>query len=751
MLARSLWLAFALAALGLWASLLPQVTFTSASSGDPEGDVLVAWPGWGVQQDLGPVSGTLGRFRIWVSSETERDDVTVWASLVDASTREVLRQTFIEATAGYIPVPRTLIFTSYVVPEGQRLLLQLQVRLSERSHVIYRLAGPQPGISNLMLNGVPDSGSGPLAFAHLETGSGLRAAVVGEPAERLRFGVAVVLGVLAVLAHPRVMPGLRRMGAAGWRLARLPATSRRRLVRPHAERAVGESPTLFGRVLATPWYPWPAAAIPILHFLTSNPLHFAPIEAVVPLGIALVVVTASVVSLRFGLKDWHRPATATTAVTAVFFAYGHVERALDGSVDERVLVAGAVMLGAAAVSAAVRPGQSVARATQFLNLASAVLLMFPAASLVGSLAASLGRPPAAESVTVEYLASHLLPAGLPAATAERPDIYYIILDEYSRHDALEDFDNQSFLHELERRGFYVASDAISNYTQSIRSIPSSLNMSYLDGLGQRNPATRDDLVDLARSHALGAILKQLGYTYIHLESGFIATDNPPIADISIAFTPGGTIVNKGMEVSREHDAASDKSLVSGAFIRALLQTTALQPLVGYRFLRGESEPYDFSSPHRTIDMFSFLANPIDVDSPTFVFAHINKPHSPESFDQYGNYIVSDNPKSGFDDHHDPSVPSAYVGQVIYINSLVLRAVDGILQNDDQSPIIVIAADHGRYRPGIPKHYILAAFHLPEGGNNALYPSISSVNHFRYILDYYFDLDLGLLEDRMVKD
>ena len=113
------------------------------------------------------------------------------------------------------------------------------------------------------------------------------------------------------------------------------------------------------------------------------------------------------------LKDWHRPAAATTAVTAVFFAYGHVERALDGSVDERVLVAGAVMLGAAAVSAAVRPGQSVARATQFLNLASAVLLMFPAASLVGSLAASLGRPPAAESVTVRRPRLSLAAGGTP--------------------------------------------------------------------------------------------------------------------------------------------------------------------------------------------------------------------------------------------------------------------------------------------------------------------------------------------------
>ena len=29
-----------------------------------------------------------------------------------------------------------------------------------------------------------------------------------------------------------------------------------------------------------------------------------------------------------------------------------------------------------------------------------------------------------------------------------------------------------------------------------------------------------------------------------------------------------------------------------------------------------------------------------------------------------------------------------------------------------------------------KNHILAAFHLPYGGNDVLYPSISSVNHFR---------------------
>ena len=61
-------------------------------------------------------------------------------------------------------------------------------------------------------------------------------------------------------------------------------------------------------------------AIPILHFLTSNPVHFAPIAVVVPLAVALAVVTGSVVSLRLTLKDWHRPAAATAGVTVICFA-----------------------------------------------------------------------------------------------------------------------------------------------------------------------------------------------------------------------------------------------------------------------------------------------------------------------------------------------------------------------------------------------------------------------------------------------
>ena len=42
--------------------------------------------------------------------------------------------------------------------------------------------------------------------------------------------------------------------------------------------------------------------------------------------------------------------------------------------------------------------------------------------------------------------------------------------------------------------------------------------------------------------------------------------------------------------------------------------------------------------------------------------------------------------------------------------------------------------------------ILNAYHLPRGGETALYPEITPINSFRVILDYYFAADLGLKPD-----
>ena len=736
---------FVLAALGLCASLAPQVTYASASSGEPSGNALIAWPGWGVQQNLRSLSGDVSQFQVWVSAEPGRGVATIWASLVDASTDEVLRQVTVEVTPAYAPALRTLTFPSYRVPVGQQIALLLQVATFETRYVAFGLAHPRSEYANVSLNGAADASIGPLAFAHILTGNGLRAAILGEQSGRIRLILAGICGVLATLAHPRVAPRLGKFRRAVQRRGTRPVHWALGINKLDVGPGVTHSPRIVARVLSMPWYPFLAATVPILHFMAINHLHFDVREAAVPLVAALTLASACMAILWPFVADWNRTAAATTVVAVLFFAYGHIDRALDGRVDDRILIALLVVGGVSTIAQVVRAGRVVASWTPFLNLTAAILLVFPAVSLLSQAAASLGRPSVSEAVSTNDLISHLPLSKLPAVSRTLPDIYYIILDSYGRHDALGNFDNADFIAELEKRDFYVASEATSNYKFSIQSITSSLNLEYLNSLGDRTPSTEYDLLDAARRNALAAVLKNFGYTYVHLESGALVSDKAPLADITFTFTPAG--VRMGSD-----EDTPPSLLLSRRFILALLETTVLGAIIPQRFLLEDDAPLSWYSPQRTLQMFDVLTKPIRVSGPKFVFAHIVKPHRPATFDQHGNYVsgatmegLGVQAHDEFGPSHDPSVADAFIGQLIYINSLVLKAIDGILENSDDDPIIVIAADHGRDE-GFPRHAILAAFHLPDNGDIDLYPSISSVNHFRYVLDQYFDLGIDLIED-----
>ena len=690
-----------------------------------------------MQQDIGTLSGTIGRFEIWVSSDRNGNELTLLASLVDASTKEVLRQTRFLTNPSYTPVARTLTFPSYDVPKGQKLLLQLEVAPWEGRHVVYGLSQPQSTYANLALNGVPDAGEGPLAFAHYITTSGLRAAINGNSEARLKLALALTLIGLAALAHPRVgtLGRLRRVTTAIKHLVlqSTPWTNSRPA--RNTEPSEGRPPTPRLRVLAAPLYPWPMALIPILHFLATNPLHFSVRQALMPAVAVLLIVTVTMGGLRFLFKDWHQPAIAVSAVTVVIFAYGHIDSALDGRFDDLVLFPTATVVGAFVASLAVRISTHITRLLPFLNITLGTLLTFQILSLIGT------GSPIDLNTPREFF---------PTTTDKnnyRPDIYYIILDAYGRHDTLDEFDNSPFLRELQQRGFYVATDATSNYKDTIQSLASSLNLTYLSDIQPTSSKTPSDGINLVQNNALVATLQTLGYTYVHLESGSIITNNASTADILVKFTPAGIVLSRDQEEIR-HSPAVRATQVEGirqsSFLRSLIDTTALRPLTGHRFRPGDEVSYDWWAPERALQMFEVLSNPIHTSGPKFVFAHILKPHPPATFDRHGNMLISHRVEDEFSDAHDPTVPNAYIGQLVFINSLALRTVDRILERSSENPIIIIASDHARDGPD--KHAILAAFHFPEGGNSVLYPSISSVNHFRSVLDFYFGFNIGLLED-----
>ena len=64
-----------------------------------------------------------------------------------------------------------------------------------------------------------------------------------------------------------------------------------------------------------------------------------------------------------------------------------------------------------------------------------------------------------------------------------PDIYFIILDTYADYNILKDlfnFDNIEFLSYLSEKGFFVVENSFSNYHTSPLSIPSMMNMEYIN-------------------------------------------------------------------------------------------------------------------------------------------------------------------------------------------------------------------------------------------------------------------------------
>jgi hypothetical protein len=95
----------------------------------------------------------------------------------------------------------------------------------------------------------------------------------------------------------------------------------------------------------------------------------------------------------------------------------------------------------------------------------------------------------------------------------------------------------------------------------------------------------------------------------------------------------------------------------------------------------------------------------------------------------------------------------YIEQLMFVNKKVMEVVDSILISSEHDPIIIVQSDHGpQISQGITDEFIearmsiLNAYYLPKGGNSLLYPTITPVNTFRVIFDFYFESDFSLLPD-----
>jgi hypothetical protein len=494
------------------------------------------------------------------------------------------------------------------------------------------------------------------------------------------------------------------------------------------------------------WHPFLLTLFALLSLFVANYGRLPLVQILRPLLVFFILAGLLLLLVHWPVKDWSRAGLITSLILLLFFSYGHVYGLLEGTtllgVDigrHRVLLPVFAALGIGISIPVVRSRGSFTRLTAGLNLITLLLVILQVYQL-GSSTWQAGRLNAQVRSQAVVVQSAPVILGEPVA-GDAPDIYFIILDTYTRQDAYQaalGFDNSEFLDALRERGFNIADCSLSNYNATSASLITSLDMLYLDelnpplGTGYKNLSFLDPFL---QNNRVTAALKTAGYTIVTFESGYMPTE----------------ILNTDVYLSTAGD-----HLFTGGLSRyesLLLQSSAGILVYDFSDRLPVSMRYFLDATyvaHRERILFELvqLGDLKDIQQPKFVFAHILAPHTPFVFTSDGQPVVRDTP---FTLNDDPELydrklyEERFVEQTLFINNRVLALVDEILAQPGD-PVIILQGDHGLPSSGVWVTTILNAIRLP-GGEAALYSTRSPVNTFPLVFNHLFDAGLTLSMDR----
>jgi hypothetical protein len=493
-----------------------------------------------------------------------------------------------------------------------------------------------------------------------------------------------------------------------------------------------------------PFYPLFIGLFSLLGVYASNPLEAFASELVTPILILTGFTVVLFILTTLFTRNIHRSALIVAAIVFCFMTYGywvgmlwsiHPDQRLRLGYRYTVLfvqLIALVFVGFVAVRRVKDPRSHTAG----LNWFSCALLACPLLIVTTRGVHSTLAP---ESQSTQKSESRVIVPLDPKA--DRPDIYFIILDAHGRRDILKDeygYDDGPFLQHLRDKGFYVADQSTSNYMWTELSLPSALNMRYLDDLKGKDDERWKQAGELLHNSALVAELKTVGYRTIAFEflENYLSLDN---ADLYFK-------ISGHVGITPLQQLILDTSILSQFGGNSIKSRLVLD-----RF-------------HLKREMFLFklaqMPRVVTLPGPKFVYLHLYEPHTPFVFAADGSDPASRGYGSMFDglnaDVTDQQYHDWYREQAMYTDQRVSGMIDMVLARSSKPPVIVLIGDHGPrsgMRADIDESNLpeclsnLTAVYLPGKKSAGLYSQITPVNLFRVVLNDYFNAKLPMLEER----
>ncbi len=492
-----------------------------------------------------------------------------------------------------------------------------------------------------------------------------------------------------------------------------------------------------------PFYPIFFSLFPVLTMFSGNLTETEKWMIIRPVLVSLVVMIL-VFCVSYAIFRSVNKASAFTLVSLViFFTYGQIYNLdttnssfLSVILRHRYMIA--FSLAVLVVTVILLFRRKVDALNIPLNLITLVLIILPLVNILSyNTRTDLANR---QQLTVSSSDVAALDLTLPA---DPPDIYYIILDTYTRQDVIQNrfgYDNSAFMDALKEEGFYIGDCSRSNFAQTLLSLNSSLNMSYIPNI-QPVLESIPELTATLNNNIVYTNLRKIGYELITFDTNF----------------QEGNILNTDVYLSGQKDNPLEKYFEGlQSFEMMFYDSTAFKLVFEYQDRLPQSVRDFMNAPYSKMRQAIFyeLDKMKDLPAsskPVMVHTHIVSPHPPAKFDSNGDPV---NGQKYFSLNADLTSKrtfgrNAYVEEVQYLNKKVLGIVKDIKEKAKRPVVIIIQGDHGTFGFGAGDKFdrikILNAYYFSDQDYSALYKNITPVNSFRVILDKYFQANLPLLK------
>jgi hypothetical protein len=481
-----------------------------------------------------------------------------------------------------------------------------------------------------------------------------------------------------------------------------------------------------------PFYVFLVGCFPVLSLYQLNITQVNTVYAVRPFLAAIVIELVLFFILNLFLKNRYKAGILSVVLFLVFSSYGALYNVLRGqkigpftwgrhSILLSVIL---ILLILFAWWVFKKSDKHLEGLTQAINIIAIVLVLMPLVQVGSYWINKLKTQPQA----------HIVSAATMKENENKPDVYYFILDSYARADYLKqymDYDNSDFINKLHDLGFYTVDCGYSNYSFTGLSVATSLNMNYIEALGDQfvPEQTNFDVVDpLITNSKVLQDYKDVGYKVDAFETGFPFTElknadhyyQPDIKPLTMPF------------ISPFEELAIENTLVS---------VISDQPKINHAL--GLDFPYYDEWVRENYIIKKVKEIPTE-PGPKFTFIHLLTTHRPFIFQPDGS-IMNDNRYYYYKQEpiNEKFIRDGYINGMEFTNSFMMDVIQTIVKNSKVPPVIVIQGDHGTLAPG--RVTILNAILLP-GGKDKLYPTMTPVNTFRIVNNTVLGKNYEILPD-----